>query len=96
LLRSEQRLERRDSHQILHGTGELPVERDQGVGLEPGQSDVLGVKRVGPPELAGDILGRVLKEVVFVQPDPHPARVEQASPGILLGHLTAAYCLIEE
>ncbi len=31
---------------VLHGIGELPVERDQSVGLELGQGDVLGVKRV--------------------------------------------------
>jgi hypothetical protein len=43
LLRSEQRLDRCDSHQILRGIGELPIERDQSVGLELGQSDVLGV-----------------------------------------------------
>jgi hypothetical protein len=34
--------------------------------------------------------------LVFVQPDPHPARVEEASLGILLGHFTAVYCLVEE
>jgi hypothetical protein len=46
LLRSGQRLDRRDSHQILHGMGELPIERDKSVGLQLGQSVVLGVKRV--------------------------------------------------
>ena len=61
LLRSEQRLDRRNSHQILHGIGELPVERDQSVGLELGQSDVLSVKRVRPPELVGDLPCDVLK-----------------------------------
>jgi hypothetical protein len=95
LLRSEQRLDGCDSHQILHGIGDLPTERDQSVGLELGQSDVLGVKRVRLPELV-DIPCRVLKLVVFVQPDPHPARVEEASLGSLLGHLTAVYCLVEE
>ena len=96
LLRSEQRLDRCDSHQVLHGIGELPVERDQSVGLELGQSDVLSVKRVRPPELVGDLPCGVLKEVVFVHPDPHPLRVEEASLGILLGHLTTVYCLVEE
>jgi len=38
----------------------------------------------------------VLKELVFVQPDPHPACVEEASLGILLGHFTAVYCPVEE
>jgi hypothetical protein len=66
LLRSEQRLDRCDSHQILRGIGELPIERDQSVGLELGQSDVLGVKRARPPELIGDIPCRVLKDMVFV------------------------------
>lgn len=42
--RSGQRLDRCDRHQILHGMGELPIERDEGVCLELGQSDVLGVK----------------------------------------------------
>ena len=96
LLRSEQRLDRCDSHQIFHGIGELPVERDQSVGLELGQSDVLGVKRVGPAELIGDLPCDDLKLVVFEQPDPHPAHVAEASLGILLGHLTAVYCLVEE
>ncbi len=62
LLRSGQRLDRCDSHQILDGMGELPVERDQSIGLELGQSDVLGVKRVRPPELVGDLPCDVLKE----------------------------------
>jgi hypothetical protein len=66
LLRLEQRLDRCDSHQILRGIGELPIERDQSVGLELGQSDVLGVKRARPPELIGDIPCRVLKDMVFV------------------------------
>jgi uncharacterized Fe-S center protein len=35
-----------DTHQILHGMGELPIERDQSVGLELPQCDVLGVERV--------------------------------------------------
>src|SRR5271165_7610482 len=91
-VRSEQRLDRCDSYQILHGIGELPVERDQSVGLELGQSDVLSVKRVRPPELVGDLPCDDLKLVVFEQPDPHPARVEEAPLGILLGHLTAVYC----
>ena len=93
---SEQRLDRCDSHQVLHGMGELPVERDQGVGLELGQGDVLGVERVRPPELVGDLPCDDLKLVVFEQPDPHPAHVVEAPPGILLGHLTAVYCLVEQ
>ena len=80
LLRSGQRLDRCDSHQILDGMGELPVERDQSIGLELGQSDVLGVKRVRPPELVGDLPCDVLKEAVFEQADPHPAHVVEASP----------------
>ena len=94
----EQRLDRCDSHQILHGIGELPVERDQSVGLELGQSYVLGVKRVRPAKLVGDLPCGVLKEVfvVFAQMDPHPARVEEASLSVFLGHLTAVYCLVEE
>jgi hypothetical protein len=74
------------------------VKRDQSVGFELGQSDVLRLKRFRPAELVSDLPCGVLKEVVvvFVQPDSHPARVEEASFGVLLGHLTATYCLIEE
>jgi hypothetical protein len=55
-------------------------------------------KRVRPAELVGDLPCGILKKivVVFVQPDPHPARVAKPSLGVLLGHLTAMYCLIEE
>jgi hypothetical protein len=49
-LRSVQRLERCDRDQILHGIGELPIERDQRVGVELSQCDVLGVERIRPPE----------------------------------------------
>jgi dihydrolipoamide dehydrogenase len=49
--RGGQRPDRYDSHQILHGIGEPAIEHDQRVGLELGQRDVLGVKRVRPPEL---------------------------------------------
>lgn len=52
--RSEQRLDRCDSHQVLHGIGELRIERDQSVCFELGQSDVLRAKRVRPAELIGD------------------------------------------
>jgi hypothetical protein len=45
LPRSVQRLDRGDRHQILHGTGELPVQRDQPVGVELGQCHVLGARR---------------------------------------------------
>src|SRR6266516_5931017 len=76
--------------------GELPVERDQSVGLKLGQGDVLGVKRVRPPELVGDLPCDVLKDAVSEQPDPQPAHIGEPSPGILLSQLTAAYCLVEE
>jgi hypothetical protein len=46
--------------------------------------------------LVGDLPCGVLKEVVLVQPDPHPLYIEQASLGILPGHLTAVCCLIKE
>jgi hypothetical protein len=54
-LGSVQGLERCDRHQVLHGVGELPVERDQRVGVELGQGHVLGVKGVGPPEQDGGL-----------------------------------------
>jgi hypothetical protein len=74
LLQSEQGLDGCDSHQVLHGIGELPVQRDQSVGLELGQSDVLSVKCVRPAELVGDLPCGILKKivVVFVQPDRIP------------------------
>jgi hypothetical protein len=40
---SGQRLDGCNHHQILRCLGELPVERDDGVGLELGQGNVLGV-----------------------------------------------------
>jgi len=86
--RSGRRLDGCDSDQILHGVGELPVEGDQGVGPELGQGDVLGVERVGPPELVGDPC-EVLKDAVCEQPDPQPAHVAEPSPGILLSYLAA-------
>jgi len=64
--------------------GELPIEGDQSVGLELGQSDVLGVKGVGPSELAGDLPCDILKDAVSEQPNPQPAHVVESSAGILL------------
>jgi hypothetical protein len=52
-LRSVQRLERCDRHQVFHSVGEVPVERDQRVGVELGQCDVLGVEGIGPAEQDG-------------------------------------------
>jgi hypothetical protein len=52
--RSAQRGDGCNGHQLLRVVGELLIERDQRVCLELGQSDVLGDKRVGPPELVGD------------------------------------------
>ena len=40
------------------------VERDQRVGVELGQCDVLGVKGVGPPEQDGRLPCEVLKDAV--------------------------------
>ncbi len=53
--------------------GELPVERDQRVGVELGQCHVLGVKGVRPPEQDGGLPCDVLKDAVPEQPDPQPA-----------------------
>jgi hypothetical protein len=74
--------------------GEVPVERDQRVGVELGQGDVLGVKGMGPPEQDGDLPGDVLKDAVPEQPDPQRAHVVELSLGILPGHLAAAGCLV--
>jgi hypothetical protein len=52
--------------------GELPIEGDECVRLELGQSDVLGVICAGPPEVVGDLPGDVLKNAVSEQPDPQP------------------------
>ena len=96
LLRSVQRLDRCDRHQILHGAGEVPIERDQRVGVQLGQGDVLGVKGVRPPEQAGGFPCDVLEDAVPQQPDPQPAHVVELSLRILPGHLAAAYCLVEK
>ena len=69
-LRSVQHLERCDHHQVLHGVGELPVERDQRVSVELGQGDVLGVEGVGPPEQDGGFPCDALKDAVAEQPEP--------------------------
>src|SRR5450631_473089 len=61
-VQSGQSLLGRDRHQVLHGGGELRIERDERVGLELGQGDVLGVERVWPPELVGDLPCDVLKD----------------------------------
>ncbi len=63
---------------------EFPVERDQCVGLELGQSDVLGVKRVRPSELVGDLPRDALKDAISEQPDPQAAYVVEASLGLVL------------
>lgn len=89
LFRSVQRLDGCDRHQVLHGTGEVPVEGDQRVGVELGQGDVLGVKGVGLPEEAGGLPRNQ-------RPDPQPANVVELSLGIPPGHLTAASCLVEQ
>jgi hypothetical protein len=96
LPRSVQRLDRCDRHQVLHGIGELPVERDQRVGVKLGQGDVLGVKGVRPPEQDCRLPCDVLKDAIPEQPDPEPAHVVELSLGILPGHLAAAYCLVEK
>jgi hypothetical protein len=43
---------------------ELLVERDQRVGAELSQRDVLGVKGIGPPEQDGGLPGDVLQDAV--------------------------------
>ena len=52
LLGSIQGLDRCDRHQILHGMGELPVQRDQRVGMELGQCHVIGVEDIHPSRVA--------------------------------------------
>jgi hypothetical protein len=74
----------------------VPVERDQRVGVELGQGDVLGVEGVGPPEQDGGLPGDVLKDAVPEQPDPQPAHVLKLPLGILPGHLTAAHGLVQK
>ena len=69
-IRSGQGSDRCDSHQILHGLGEVPVQRDEGVCVKLGQGDVFGVKCVIPPKLVGDLPCDVLEDAVSQQPDP--------------------------
>jgi len=90
LLRSVQLLDRRDRHQILHGIGEVPIERNQRVGLELGQGDVLGGKGVRPSEQASGLPCDVLKDEIFDQPDRQPVHVAKLPLGILPSQLTAA------
>src|SRR5260370_23526098 len=51
---------------------------------------------VGPPEVVGDLPSDVLKNAVSEQSDPQPAHVVEPSLGILLGHFTVVYCLVEQ
>jgi hypothetical protein len=64
--------------------GELPIECDECVGLELGQSDVLGVIGVGPPEVVGDLPSDVLEDAVSERSDPQRAHVVEPSLGILV------------
>jgi len=75
--------------------GELPVESDQRVGVKLGQCHVLGVKGVRPPEQDGCLPCDLLEDAVPEQPDPQPAHVLELSLGIPPGHLTTAYCLVQ-
>ena len=74
----------------------MPVERDQRVGMELSQCDVLGGKGIRPPEQDGGLPCDVLKDAVPEQPDPQPAHVLELPLGILPGHLTAAHCLVQK
>jgi CPA1 family monovalent cation:H+ antiporter len=94
--RSGQRFDGRDHHQALHSVGELRVKRDERVSLELGQRDVLGVKRVGPSELVGDLPRDVLQDTISEQPNPQAAHVVELTIRVLLGHLTMAYCSEEQ
>jgi hypothetical protein len=77
-IRSGQGSDRCDSHQILRGLGELPVERDECVCVELGQGDVLRVKCVIPPKLAGDLPCDILEYIdmpavrIAAETDSHP------------------------
>jgi hypothetical protein len=96
-LRSVQRLDGSDRHQVLHGVGELPVERDQRVGVELGQGGMLGVKGVRPAEQAGCCAGRGMpgpkpgQRPLAAGPSPHQgnrpsgSRDSRAAPGVLGG-----------
>ena len=96
LLRSVQRLDGCDRHQVLHGVGELPVERDQRIGVELGQCHVLGIKGVLPAEQDGCLPCDILEDAVAEQPHPQPSHIFELPLGLLPGHLTAAHGLIEE
>ena len=69
---SGQCFDRRDRYQPRHSLRELRVERDERVGLELGQGEVLGLERVGPPELVGDLPRDALKDAVSEQSNRSP------------------------
>jgi hypothetical protein len=94
--RSVQRLDRRDRDQVLHGIGEVPVERDQRVGVRLGQCDVLGVKGVRPPEQDGGFPRDLLEDAVPQQPDSQSVHVAEVLLSIPRGHFAAACCLVEK
>ncbi len=72
------------------------VERDERVGLQLGERDVLGVERVGPSQLVGDLPGDGLQYSVTQQSDPQSTHVVEVPLRVLLGELATTGGLVEQ
>jgi hypothetical protein len=95
-VRSVEHLDGCDRHQVFHRIGELPVDRDQRVGVGAGSGRRTRRQCVRPPEQDGGLPHDLLEHAVAQQPDPQPSHVAKLSLGILPGHLVAASCLVEQ
>jgi hypothetical protein len=71
-------LEGGDRDEVSGSGREGWVQCDERVGLKLGEGDVLGVERVVPSQLIGDIPGDSLQDAVAQEPDPQPTDVVEA------------------
>ena len=94
--RSGQLVDRGHRHEPPGCLGEPVVERDERVGLQPGECDVLGVEGVGPVELVGHVPRHALQHAVAEQPQLQPPHVADGVLGLLLGELAVANRLVEQ
>jgi hypothetical protein len=76
-------LDRSNHDECRDRPGESLVERDEGVRLELRQGDVLGVERVGPTELVGDLPGNAPEDTVAERSNAQTSDVVQALLGVL-------------
>lgn len=76
-------------------SGELLVEGDEGVRLQPGERHVLRRQGVGPAQVVGHVPRHVEEHPVAEHPDPQAADVVQPALGVLPGELTGPHVPVE-